>query len=86
MKGSLRAAFIAWIGISVLAIASVIAIYLRNGVAGLNLYIQQWPLSNLAITLASTALTWISVGVILYLLVNEKNKAKNVFLWLVSSW
>ena len=79
MKGSLRTAFIAWIGISVLVIASVIVIYLRNGVAGLNLYVQQWPLSNLAITLASTALTWISVGVTLYLLVNEKINAKNVF-------
>ena len=79
MKGSLRTAFIAWIGISALVIASLVAIYLRNGVAGLNLYIQQWPLSNLAITLASTALTWISVGVILYLLANEKITVRNVF-------
>jgi hypothetical protein len=79
MKGSLRAAFITWIGISALVIASLAAIYLRNGVAGLNLYIQQWPLSDLAITLASTALTWINVGVILYLLVKEKIDARNVF-------
>jgi len=79
VKASLRTAFIAWIGISASVVASVIAIYLRNGVAGLNLYVQQWPLSNLAITLASTVLTWISVGAILYLLVNEKINAKNVF-------
>jgi hypothetical protein len=79
MKGSLRAAFNAWIGLSALVIISLIAIYVRNGIAGLNLYIQQWPLSNLAVTLASTALTWISVGMILYLLVNNKINAKNVF-------
>jgi len=79
VKGSLRAAFIAWIGISTSVVASVILIYLRNGVVGLDLYIQQWPLSNLVITLASTALTWISVGVILYLLANEKINAKNAF-------
>ena len=79
MKGSLRTAFNAWIGLSMLVVASVIFIYLRNGVDGLNLYIQQWPLSNLVITLASTALTWICVGAILYLLFNEKINAKNVF-------
>ena len=78
MKGSLRAAFNAWIGLSALVIISLIAIYVRNGIAGLNLYIQQWPLSNLAVTLASTALTWISVGMILYLLVNNKINAKNL--------
>lgn len=79
MKVSLRAALIAWIGITTLVVASVILIYLRNGIVGLDLYIQQWPLSNLAITLASTALTWVSVGTILYLLVKEKINAKNVF-------
>lgn len=79
MKASLRAAFIAWMALSTLVIASVIIIYLRNGMAGLDFYIQQWPLSNYAITLASTAFTWISVGAILYLLVIEKIDAKNVF-------
>lgn len=79
MKVSLRAAFIAWIGLSTLVVASVISIYLRNGIAGLDLYIQQWPLSNLVITLASTTLTWVSIGAILYMLVNEKINAKNVF-------
>jgi Glycosyltransferase family 87 len=79
VKNSLRTAFLAWIGISILVVASVIAIYWRNGVAGLDLYIQQWPLSNLVVTLAATALTWMCVGVILYLLVNQRINAKNVF-------
>ncbi len=79
MKSALRTAFITWIGLSALVVASVVLIYLRNGAIGLDLYIQQWPLSNLAITLASTALSWVCVGAILYLLVNEKINARNVF-------
>lgn len=78
MKTSLRAAFVVWIGLSLLVVASVIVIYLRNGMEGLDFYIQQWPLSNYVITLASTALTWICVGAILYLLVKGKIHAKNV--------
>lgn len=80
MKYSLQAAFKSWVAITLLVIASLTAIYLRNGQAGLNLFIQQWPLSNLAITLASTALTWLLIGVLLYLLANEKIKANNALL------
>lgn len=80
MKHSLQTAFKLWIGITLLVIASLIAIYLRNGQDGLNLFIQQWPLSNLAITLATTTLTWLLLGVLFYMLANEKINASNAFL------
>jgi hypothetical protein len=80
MKRSLQTAFTSWIVLTVLVILSLLVIYLRNGVAGLNVYIQQWPLSNLAVTLASTTLTWLLLGALLYLLVNEKINAGNAWL------
>ncbi len=80
MKHSLQTAFKLWIGITLLVIASLLAIYLRNGQAGLDLFIQQWPLSNLAITLAATTLTWLLLGVLFYMLANDKINASNALL------
>ncbi|MBC7876665.1 MAG: DUF2029 domain-containing protein [Anaerolineales bacterium] len=79
MKYSLQTAFKSWLGLTMLVIASLAAIYFRNGETGLDLFIQQWPLSNLAVTLAATILTWLLLGALLYLLVNEKINAGNVF-------
>jgi hypothetical protein len=84
MKHSLQTTFKIWIGLTILVIASLIAIYLRNGMDGLNLFIQQWPLSNLPVTLASTAITWLLAGALLYLLANEKIHAVN--LWLTAGF
>ncbi|MBI5826009.1 MAG: DUF2029 domain-containing protein [Chloroflexi bacterium] len=80
MKPPLQTAFKSWLVITLLVIASLTAIYLRNGVDGLNLFIQQWPLSNLAITLAATTLTWLLLGVLFYMLANEKIHAGNALL------
>ncbi|HBI00954.1 MAG TPA: hypothetical protein DHW49_12625 [Anaerolineae bacterium] len=84
MKNSLRKTFHIWLGLTFLIIASLIAIYLRNGMDGINLFIQQWPLSDLSITLASTSLTWMLFGVLIYLLANEKINKDNV--WLVAGF
>jgi len=80
MKQPLQFAYRLWIGLTLLTIASVIAIYSRNGQAGLNLFIQQWPLSNLVVTLEATAITWLCVGAILYMLATEKINSGNVLL------
>lgn len=79
MKRALQTSFIVWIALSALILASVAAIYLRNGETGLNLFIQQWPLSNLTVTLEATAYTWLCAGAILYLLANDKVNAENAF-------
>lgn len=79
MKRALQTSFIVWIALSALILASVAAIYLRNGETGLNLFIQQWPLSNLTVTLEATAYTWLCAGAILYLLANNKVNAENAF-------
>lgn len=84
MNRALRTAFRYWVVVTLLVALSLIAIYLRNGVAGLNLFIQQWPLSNLAVTLASTTLTWMLFGALLYLTANEKIAPRN--LWLTAGF
>ena len=81
MKHSLQTAFKLWVGITLLVIASLVAIYLRNGQEGLNLFIQQWPLSNLTITLAATSLTWLLLGALVYMIANEKINAGNALLF-----
>ncbi|MBK8782699.1 MAG: DUF2029 domain-containing protein [Anaerolineales bacterium] len=80
MKKQLRFAFTSWLVITFLAIAQLVAVYLRNGMEGINLFIQQWPLSNLPITLAATTLTWLLLGALFYLLANEKINAGNSLL------
>ncbi len=78
MKNSLQTAFKTWIGLTVLVIVSLAVIYFRNGITGLSLFIQQWPLSNLVVTLSATTLTWLLLGMLLHLLVNEKINTSNV--------
>jgi hypothetical protein len=79
MKQAVKSTFRCWIGLTLLVIASLAAIYFRNGTAGLNLFIQQWPLSNLVVTLASTTIIWLLLGVLLYMLTYEKINTGNVF-------
>jgi len=80
MKSALQNTFRVWIVVTILILASLAIIYLRNGMVGLNLFIQQWPLSNLAVTLASTSITWLLAGALLNLLVNEKINKDNSWL------
>ncbi len=84
MKQTTHRAFQIWVVVTILVIISLIVIYLRNGMDGINLFIQQWPLSNLEITLASTSLTWILFGSLIYLLANEKINQQNV--WIVAGF
>lgn len=79
MRHALQNTFRAWVVLTFLVVLSLVAIYLRNGIDGINLFIQEWPLSNLAVTLASTSLTWILAGALLYLLANEKINKENLW-------
>lgn len=89
MRRSARAAFLAWAGLCVLIGASLGAIYLRLGPEGFAVFIQQPPLINLPVTLASTGLLWLSAGVLLYLLQAGRLASGNLFTWIgffIVSW
>lgn len=79
MKPALQNTFRIWVVLTLLILASLAAIYLRNGMDGIKLFIQEWPLSNLAVTLASTSITWLLAGVLLYLLANERITKSNLW-------
>ena len=68
MMRSARIALYCWAALSLSVAASLWVIYLRLGDAGFSLFIQQPPLINLPVTLASTALVWCLAGLLLYLL------------------
>ena len=68
MMRSARVALYGWAALSLFVAVSLWLIYLRFGTEGLGVFIQQPPLINLPVTLASTALLWLSAGVLLYLL------------------
>lgn len=84
MKRYFRIALTIWFAATLLAAVQLIAVYFRNGMTGINLFIQEWPLSNLFVTLASTSITWLLAGALLYLLANEKINAGN--LWLTAGF
>lgn len=68
MRRSSRIALWAWAALSLLVAASLVVIYLRLGSEGFGVFIQQPPLINLPVALASVALLWLSAGALLFLL------------------
>jgi hypothetical protein len=78
MRRSTRIALITWAAITLLVAASLLVIYARLGMDGFSLFIQQPPLINLPVTLASVALLWLSVGVLLFLLQTQRVNISNL--------
>ena len=58
---------ILWSMLTALIAASILFIFLRWGGAGFKLFIEQWPLEYLPITLASVTFTWLLLGALIYL-------------------
>ena len=77
MTRASRTGFAVWAAITLLVAASLLWIYLRSGEEGLWVYIQQPPLINLPVTLASVAILWISGGVLLLLLQSGRLNRSN---------
>ncbi|GAB4540439.1 MAG: hypothetical protein Fur002_07110 [Anaerolineales bacterium] len=80
MKKQLRNGWIIWAVVTALILVQLAVIYLRNGMTGINLFIQQWSLSNLTVTLEATAYTWLAFGALMYLLWRGKINKDNALL------
>ena len=78
MKRASRNALITWAAITLLIAASLLIIYLRLGMKGFSVFIQQPPLINLPVTLASVSLLWLSMGALLYLLQAQRINQTNL--------
>lgn len=72
-----RTALLIWAVLSLLITASLGVVYLRFGSGGFGIFIQQPPLINLPVTLASVALMWLSAGAMLYLVQSGFVTARN---------
>lgn len=63
--------------LTVFIAASILFIFLRWGWAGFKIFIEQWPLEYLPITLASVAFTWLLLGTLIYLFYAKRVNANN---------
>ncbi len=78
MTKAARTALIVWAAITLLVAVSLLWIYLRLGTSGIAQYIQQPPLIDLSITLASAALVWLSLAALLALIATQRVSRSNV--------
>ena len=76
-KNPFTFALILWSMLTALVAASILFIFLRWGGKGFGLFIQQWPLENLPITLASVTFTWLLLGTLIYLFYAKRVNANN---------
>src|SRR5574341_824301 len=72
-----RIALLMWAAVTLLIAASLLIIYLRLGAKGFDVFIQEPPLINLPVTLASVTLLWLSGGLLLYLLWSRRVNPSN---------
>jgi len=79
MRRSARSALVVWAVLSLLVAASVWVISLELGSGGFEVFIQQPPLINLPVTLASVALLWVSAGALLVLVQSGSVTRRNLF-------
>ena len=76
-----KRALLIWSILTILVLASLLGIWLWRGVAGFETAIQRGPYTNLPVTLASVAITWLLGGLFLYLLSTKRFDTKNTLTW-----
>ena len=76
-KNPVKLAMFLWSMLTVFIAASILFIFLRWGWAGFKIFIEQWPLEYLPITLASVAFTWLLLGTLIYLFYTKRVNANN---------
>jgi hypothetical protein len=81
MARIIRSALIGWGVITALIVFEFIWIYSRHGFAGFDAVLQDGPFTNLPITLASVALTWLLAGFLLWLVLAGKITKRTSLIW-----
>jgi hypothetical protein len=74
-------ALTAWSFLTGLVIASTLGLYLWKGAAGFKIVLQRGPFSDLALTLLSAGLSWLLVGLFVFLLHFRRFNKETVFSW-----
>lgn len=81
MTRTVRNTLIGWGLITVLIIFQFVWIYSRHGFAGFDAFIQEAIYTHIPITLASAALTWLLVGLLLWLILAGKFTKETGLKW-----
>jgi hypothetical protein len=76
-----KRALLAWSALTILVLASLLGLWSWRGVAGFETAIQRGPFTNLPVTLASVAVTWLLSGLFLYLLSTGRIDKNNALTW-----
>src|SRR6266508_2746854 len=72
MTRMIRNTLLCWVAITALILFESVWIYGRHGLAGYQAFMQETPYTNIPITLASVALTWLLAGLLLWLIFTDK--------------
>ena len=78
----IRNALFSWIIVTCLIIFESTWIYVRNGLAGFSAFMQEGPYTNVPLTLASVAITWLLAGFLLLLLFKNKITKTTLIGWI----
>jgi len=81
MTRSSRIALSIWAATTLLIAASVLLVYLLRGASGLQVIIQNAPLTDLTITLFSVGAAWLLAGLLLFLLSTNRIDKNNALMW-----
>src|SRR5687768_107964 len=81
MTRTIRNTLIGWVLITLLIIFQFLWTYSRHGFGGFDAFMQEAVYTNIPITLASAALTWLLAGFLLWLLVAGRITKETALLW-----
>ena len=76
-----KRALFAWGVLTILVLTSLLGIWFWRGTDGFDIAIQRGPYTNLPVTLASVAVTWLLLGLFLFLLSSKLLTKENLFTW-----
>ena len=81
MTRTIRSALIGWGAITALIVFEFIWIYSRHGFEGFQTFMQEAPYTNIPITLASVAMTWLLAGFLLWLILTGRITKATCLSW-----
>ena len=81
MTKATRNALILWAVITCLIVSESLWIYTRHGLDGFQAFMQEGPYTNIPITLASVAFTWLMAGFLLWLVSSGRLRRGNLLGW-----
>lgn len=81
MTRTIRNSLLLWGGITCLILLQFVWVYSRHGLAGFQNFMQEAIYTHIPITLASVAIVWLLMGMLLWLILTERITKANALTW-----